>query len=515
MKRRDPAFLVLVTALAVGGLATPAEAVPATFTKPGPSPLVQVLHPGETFQFIAYTDGTAPITVTALEKPAGMTVTSTAYGGQVLWTPTASQLGVHTVHLRAQNAEGGADMVFRLAVEPVFFQIQELLVPGFPESQALGINDQGHVTGLHTGPGMGVAGFLFDGSTYTTFKKPLSTWTIGYGVNDLDQVVGTYTDSQGWHGFRWQNGQFTDYPYPGYEYHPYDIDNQGHYVGWSIYSPNSPSKAFASFAVLNLPGSTSQTYSRAFGLNDQLQVVGDYWQYGQGGFPRQGWLYDHPSGTYTVFQADGAIGTSPYGINDAGVVVGTFAAHWETGFVGSGMAFYTAPGGPVPGHFRRFGLPQATGRVHLLDVNDLGAMVGRYEFAPDDFKGFVATPILPWPQADEGDASPAGPALAAEGEPLYTGNQTTLSLTGAPPGAALVLFVGLDRADLPLADGATLVPQPLLVVPGAADAAGAFSIPDVPGGQGPLSVFVQAAVADASAPLGFRFSNALRMDFLP
>lgn len=487
-------------------------AAPPSFEVNGPSPLAQVLSPGETLQFWAKASGSAPITVTALVKPAGMSVSSSGF---LSWTPTALDRGVHKVHLLATNAEGMDEIVFHLAVEPPFFDIVQIDAPGFPESQALGINDLGHVTGIRTGPGMGLSGFLFDGTVFTPIVHAGATWTLCYGLNNLGQVSGTFTNSSGWHGFLWQGGAFTDIPSGFYEYHPYDLDDQGNTVGWVIVSPNSPSKAFASFAPLNLPGATSATYSRAFGLNDRLQAVGDYWQNGAGGFPRQGWLYDHANTSYTVFQVDGGIGTSPYGINNAREVVGIFSAGWEQGFVGSEMAFYTDVGGPAPGRYRRFRVPQANGRVHLLDVNDAGVVVGRFEFQPDDFHGFKATPILPWLQEDLGGGAAQSAVLQVEGEPLYSGDESTLRLSGAPANVPLVLIVGFQRLDMPLGDGSSLVPLPALVVPAVADSNGTFEIASIPGGGGPLEAFVQAAAADSGAPLGFRLSNAVRLVFLP
>ena len=53
------------------------------------------------------------------------------------------------------------------------------------------------------------------------------------------------------------------------------------------------------------------------------------------------------------------------------------------------------------------------------------------------------------------------------------------------------------------------------VVPVVTDAAGAFALPGIPGGGGPLELYLQAAVLDPGLPLGFGLSNAVKLQFLP
>lgn len=118
-------------------------------------------------------------------------------------------------------------------------------------------------------------------------------------------------------------------------------------------------------------------------------------------------------------------------------------------------------------------------------------------------------------QADLGFGGPGGAELSLCGGDLSTGTTADLALGGAPAGAPAFLVAGLSGNPTPF-KGGTLVPFPwntLLAL--ATDGAGELTIAGVPGGGGPLSLYIQAFVMDGSQPQGFTISNALRADFLP
>ena len=117
-------------------------------------------------------------------------------------------------------------------------------------------------------------------------------------------------------------------------------------------------------------------------------------------------------------------------------------------------------------------------------------------------------------QTDLGHAGPGTLAMQICGDPLATGGSATLSLNGAPAFATVLLAVGLQDLPTPFAGG-TLVPVPVLqvfAVP--ADGAGWVQI-HVPGGGGPVTVYLQAAVVDGSLFGGWALSNALAVELLP
>jgi uncharacterized membrane protein len=68
---------------------------------------------------------------------------------------------------------------------------------------ATGINNNGLIVGYYLSfNGTPAHGFIYNGSTYTTINDPNATYgTSVQGINDLGQLVGSYGDSTGTHGF--------------------------------------------------------------------------------------------------------------------------------------------------------------------------------------------------------------------------------------------------------------------------------------------------------------------------
>jgi plastocyanin len=95
--------------------------------------------------------------------------------------------------------------------------------------------------------------------------------------------------------------------------------------------------------------------------------------------------------------------------------------------------------------------------------------------------------------------------------PLTAGSNNTLSVQGAAPSGAAMLFVGLSEGNAPF-KGGTLVPIPfVLQVALATDPGGGLSLPFVwPAGLSGVPVIMQLAVQDAGAVQGVALSNALR-----
>ena len=77
---------------------------------------------------------------------------------------------------------------------------------------AAAINKHGDVAGFYTNPSTGnTDGFLKVGRTFIDLAVPGASSTMALGVNDHDEVVGTYTVGSGssavMHGFTWKPGQ--------------------------------------------------------------------------------------------------------------------------------------------------------------------------------------------------------------------------------------------------------------------------------------------------------------------
>jgi hypothetical protein len=80
-----------------------------------------------------------------------------------------------------------------------------------PSSQATGVNDKGTVVGfMQTSPtDMKSQGFILKNGKLKELQAPGSTFTQALGVNNSDDVVGSYVDANGvTHGFVYDNGKW-------------------------------------------------------------------------------------------------------------------------------------------------------------------------------------------------------------------------------------------------------------------------------------------------------------------
>ncbi len=100
--------------------------------------------------------------------------------------------------------------------------------------QAYGINDLGQIVGNYTDSSGEVHGFIDNGGTYTTLHDPLGAkGTFAQGINDAGQIVGYYIDSSGtMHGFLYSGGTYTTIDDAlGTEHQLYGINNAGQIAG--------------------------------------------------------------------------------------------------------------------------------------------------------------------------------------------------------------------------------------------------------------------------------------------
>jgi probable HAF family extracellular repeat protein len=121
--------------------------------------------------------------------------------------------------------------------------------------------------------------------TYTTFDDPLNTsgdGTLASGINDTGQIVGTYADASGVHGFLLSGGSYT-----------------------------------------TLDDPLASAYTSAAGINGAGQIVGIYFSNHFGHAGLHGFLYN--KGVYTTLDHPLATdGTEAVGINAKGEIVGFY-----------------------------------------------------------------------------------------------------------------------------------------------------------------------------------------------
>jgi probable HAF family extracellular repeat protein len=184
------------------------------------------------------------------------------------------------------------------------FTVDDLL--GTKGTQANGINNGTYNAGQIVGTyfdSSGAHGFLYSAGTYTTLNYPSGEGTEALGISNAGQIVGTYFDSSGAHGFLYSGGTST---------------------------------ILNTYTTLNDPLGTNTV---ANGINEAGQIVG-YYANSSGNL--QGFIYN--SGTYTTLNDPSGEGTEALGINDAGQIVGTYEDS-----SGRQHGFLATPTTPAPG----------------------------------------------------------------------------------------------------------------------------------------------------------------------
>jgi probable HAF family extracellular repeat protein len=205
--------------------------------------------------------------------------------------------------------------------------------------------------------------------TYTQIDFPSALLTNANGINRAGQIVGSYSDNAGGHGFLLQDGVFTTIDYPGAQ------------------------------------------SSSALGINDTGQIVGTA--------EPIGYVFDTNRQSFTAIQYPGALYTYPVAINNAGAIAGYFqrknlryqgfalvhsgfkeivpsgsTATFVNGISGAGnLVGYAGINGIysncsfLQGKFRTITIPSVTD-VFVLGTNPAGtALVGYYQ--PFSAIGFV------------------------------------------------------------------------------------------------------------------------------
>lgn len=260
-----------------------------------------------------------------------------------------------------------------------------------------------------------------DSYTYATFAVPGASYTQAIGINDQGQISGWYTGSTGAYGFVYSNGSYTSIDGP---HAPGDVNNRvsginnlGQVVGFVINDPAGNPTGFldtgGAFTTINFPGTS---YTTATGINDSGEIVGGYRDSSRG----YGYLFT-PNGVYLSLNVPGSTSTMASGINDLGQVVGTFSNSTGShsflysngtytvlpdisGFAADGIndAGQIAGGSGVlnvDGSFSALSVPGYS-QSFATGINDLGQVVGYVNAASGQASSFIATPTtVPEPAA--------------------------------------------------------------------------------------------------------------------
>jgi hypothetical protein len=228
-------------------------------------------------------------------------------------------------------------------------------VPGSTDTSVTSINDARTVTGTYWSPdGTTQHGFLRDArGGFTWLDAPTATGGVSRGtvpsdVNNGGTVVGyTFvTDADGLtvsHGFVWKHGRFTAFDAPGATTSApvhsgtqvLGVNNAGEMVGAATYPANppapdaptnSPNRGFLAERHAVTPIIDPDVpvnycgYTEPNSINERGTIAGNS---GNGCAPiYRAWLLTDDG--YTPLEYPGATATTADGINDRGVVVGTW-----------------------------------------------------------------------------------------------------------------------------------------------------------------------------------------------
>lgn len=216
-------------------------------------------------------------------------------------------------------------------------------VPGATETRPDGINDDGQIVGffsvgpsylpnLQENPNEQVHGFVRSpAGAFTTFDVPGAAKTNVSGINNAGVIVGWYhptRESSEWHGFvRTPQGAFSTVDVPGARTTDVSgISDAGVIVG-SFEDSGGKTHGYVrttrgAFTTLDAPRGR---LTWASGITNDGRIIGKYTDTthdNRGGSKDHGFMRTQ-GGTFTVIDAPcGTFGTSAYGINDAGQVVG-------------------------------------------------------------------------------------------------------------------------------------------------------------------------------------------------
>jgi hypothetical protein len=259
-------------------------------------------------------------------------------------------LGINNIgHIVGYLGSGTAGHPYRgYILRPPYSQTryQNIDVPGSVQTQLTGLNDAGVQVGFWAAPdkagradtdiGFYLMAARFSPVSFPTFNNASPAVDRLLGVNDHDVAVGFYIDRQGHrHGYRYDIAArtFTAVTVPGASsVTAAAINNAGGVAGYFTSSTGVTSGFFTERGRLAVLDAPHATLTRALGVNDSGEVVGEY-RLGTGrGAVTHGFTWTKQRG-FTIVDDPRGIGTTTInGVNDAGDLVGFYldgAGHTE------------------------------------------------------------------------------------------------------------------------------------------------------------------------------------------
>jgi hypothetical protein len=246
-----------------------------------------------------------------------------------------------------------------------------------------GINNNNQIVGSASKAG-GSFGFIRAANgQFSEVVDPDDTHmdTSATGLNGSGTVCGSFFGDTTVHGFFLSDGTYTTYDVPGETYTAITgINNAGDFVG-TYFDPVRSFQGFTNIGgtvtTINIPDATNIT---PLDLNSRNQVVGSYVDSSSN--KNFAFFSDRSGQLHYRIRAPGAIGTLLYGINDQGVMVGSYVTHHTARGQSHGFVIIS------PNLYATFDYPGSTYTV-LTGINDDGFICGYYVGAGSDAHGLL------------------------------------------------------------------------------------------------------------------------------
>jgi probable HAF family extracellular repeat protein len=276
-----------------------------------------------------------------------------------------------------EGVPGGAELGSLDAVSTRMAQaagFKTIDVPGALATRAFGISAVGEIVGSYT-DGTGTHGYLWANGTVTIIKFPGAISTEAWGINPQGDIVGRYRiagDARTF-GFLLSDGVFTDISVTGHLHTlPIKISPSGGIVG-CFHDTNSlvDMRGFVqhgdNVSSFELLPSTMHN-----GVTPNGQVIAGI--FFESATLVHGYVLNR--GVYTQFDAPGATFTQAWDVSPTGTVVGYFNPVTSHGFSldANGFTVIDVPGAQW---------------TRIFGINSQGDMVGSYADASNAVHGFL------------------------------------------------------------------------------------------------------------------------------
>ena len=245
-----------------------------------------------------------------------------------------------------------------------------------------GINDLGQVVGTYTDASSVDHGFTYTGGVFSDFSVPGSSATfLSYGINDSGAIVGTYTGN---HGFIYSGGMLTtlDDPSAGAGTFARGINNAGMVVGYYARS-GGVTIAFSYAAGTYTDTLVNSDNTRYYGVNNLGTATG-YLPYETG---------------YNAFNQDSNGGGEVYAYDHFGISTQSFGINDGLDGDVNSVGQYTDSSGVTHGFFElgsndlsTIDVPGAFATT-VYGINNSYEIVGTYTTPDNVVHGFIGTPV--------------------------------------------------------------------------------------------------------------------------